>query len=537
MNRVARSFLTMAIVLASLTMLAGAADAPGHGWAELTNSTSGLDLEAVLKTGRPSDANATATFNYTGTIAVPWAKSDSKVYYSSTENGITLVKVDGHVPPSGSITWESESQLAYDPPLIVVPAELKVGAEWDDRTSLTGHSQVDWHNPATPVFDGDLSGTSTVHGRIAAKESVTVPAGRFDCYVVETERKDVYSYAAGWTGGAAATVTSTSIDRLWYSPKLGQSVKSKSTSSWSYSSGGKDYPAKSSASVVLARYQFEKESEPSAAAAPSSPSKGIASDVDATKYSAPSNPDNFALVIGIAKYRDLPEAEFADRDAQAVRRHLLAMGYPEENIVALTGDHATKSSMEEKLEKWLPMNVSSRSTVFVYFSGHGAPDPESKEAYLVPWDGAPESLSGTAFPLSRFYKDLNMLPAKRVLVALDSCFSGAGGRSVMAKGAKPLLTKIDTSVPASRKLMVFTASGADQISGTLEAQGHGTFTYYFLKGLNGAAPSPTRPDHVSVGSLYDYLSRSVNAAAHRQEREQNPQLMPSALLNSSVEVR
>lgn len=264
----------------------------------------------------------------------------------------------------------------------------------------------------------------------------------------------------------------------------------------------------------------------------------VASDVDEPNYAKRAErPDDFALVIGIAKYRDIPEAQFADRDAQAMKRHLMAMGYPEENIISLIGDHATNSSIAAKLERWLPMNVNANSTVFVYYSGHGAPDAESKQAYLVPWDGQPGALAETAFPLSRFYKDLQKLPAKRVLVALDSCFSGAGGRSVLAKGARPLVTKLETSVPQDGKLVVFTASQADQISGTLEEQGHGAFTYYFLKGLNGEAASGDAAGHVTVGSLYGYLAKRVNAAAHRQEREQTPQLLPSIEMDGAIQIK
>lgn len=276
---------------------------------------------------------------------------------------------------------------------------------------------------------------------------------------------------------------------------------------------------------------------PVAAAAQSAgPAADVRSDVDSPSYKSPERPDDFAVVIGISKYRDIPEAPFADNDAKAVKRHLLALGYPEENIITLIGDHATKSSLEEKLERWLPMNVTDKSTVFVYYSGHGAPDPESKEGFLVPWDGEPQALKDTAFPLSRFYKDLGKLPAKRVLAALDSCFSGAGGRSVLAKGARPLITQLDLSVPQGGKLVVFTASRADQISGTLEDKGHGAFTYYFLKGLGGEA-AEGGAGRVTAGSLYAYLAKRVNAAAHRQEREQNPQLLPSVEASGSTPLR
>jgi hypothetical protein len=261
------------------------------------------------------------------------------------------------------------------------------------------------------------------------------------------------------------------------------------------------------------------------------------SDVDRPTYQSSENPHNYALVVGVSKYSNVPNADFADSDARAVRKHLISMGYPERNIITLIDEKATMGTLAAKLESWLPKNVDEKSTVFVYFSGHGAPDVESKEAYLVPWDGDPESLPSTALPLSRLYGDLNKLKVRRVLVALDACFSGAGGRSVLPKGAKPLLNEVDTGMSALGKLVVFTASEARQISGTLEDQRHGTFTYYFLKGLNGAAYEPGREGHVTAGSLFTYLSPLVNAAAHRHSRDQRPQLLPSPEKTAGVELR
>lgn len=260
------------------------------------------------------------------------------------------------------------------------------------------------------------------------------------------------------------------------------------------------------------------------AAAPASP----ASSVDAPRFKLAENPDNFALVIGVEKYsNELPDAQFAERDAQSMKAHLLALGYPERNIKLLQGSRAVRSSLEAYLEDWLPKNVKAEGTVFVYFSGHGAPDPESGQAYLVPWDGDPAYLSRTAYPLKRLYGSLNALKAKRVLVALDSCFSGAGGRSVLQKGTRPLVNKVDLGSAADLgKLVVFTASGGNQISGTFDSQGHGLFTYYFLTGLDGAAADAQ--GRVTAQGLHDYLSPKVADEANRVNRTQSPQFLTGA---------
>ena len=249
------------------------------------------------------------------------------------------------------------------------------------------------------------------------------------------------------------------------------------------------------------------------------------SDVDEPSYKGRENPDDFALVIGIEKYADLPEAEFAERDAAAVRKHLLALGYPPRNVLFLTGMQAGKASIEKYVGSWLPRNVKESSQVFVYFSGHGAPDTKTGQAYLVPWDGDVKYLENTGYPMKRFYEKLNALKAKRVVVFLDACFSGAGGRSVIPRGTRPLVTKVDTGAGSVEKLVVLAAAAGDEITGTDETQGHGLFTYYLLKGLNGEAWD--KRGRVTLKNLYDYLTPKVQDAARRQNRDQTPALIGS----------
>jgi hypothetical protein len=278
---------------------------------------------------------------------------------------------------------------------------------------------------------------------------------------------------------------------------------------------------------LLKRWEDEKNPPPAPAVAAKAPAEqssapqGIersGSDVDEPNYKSAPNAESFALVIGIGKYAEGPESKFAEHDAQIVKRHLLALGYPENNITTLTGAHATNSAIEDILGYWLPMNTGEKSTVFVYFSGRGAADPASKEAYLVPFDAHEDALSATAVPLSRLYDSLNKLLARHVVIALDASFSVAS-----------------TSAPADGKLIVFTASSPGQTDGTLTEQKHGTFTYYFLKGLNGAAQA--EHGHVSVASLYDYVAKQVAAAARDKDSPQNPQLLPAAPNKSSFEIR
>ncbi|MBI5623651.1 MAG: caspase family protein [Elusimicrobia bacterium] len=246
--------------------------------------------------------------------------------------------------------------------------------------------------------------------------------------------------------------------------------------------------------------------------------KAYDSDADKATYKAPESPDDFAVVVGIEKYMQVPQADFGERDAQSMREHLSALGFPQRNIVHLSGSMATKSNLEKYLEHWLPEKVNESSKVVFYFSGHGAPDIDSKQAFLVPWDADVKFLRQTGYPLKKLYAQLNGLKAKEVLVVLDSCFSGAGGRSVLPKGARPLVAQVDEGLEQLGKLVILSASEGSEIALSDDKQGHGLFTYHLLKGLNEKMGAST------VKALYEYLVPRVQDGARQQNRDQTPKL-------------
>jgi len=246
------------------------------------------------------------------------------------------------------------------------------------------------------------------------------------------------------------------------------------------------------------------------------------SEVDRPAYKGPEDPNLLALVIGIENYSELPEARFAERDAAAMREHLLAMGFAARNILFLSGERAGRAAFVKYIESWLPRNVERNSTVFIYFAGHGAPDPEEKQAYLLPYDGDPEYLKNTGYPLKRLYEELSALKARRVILVLDTCFSGAGGRSVLPKGTRPLVTQVQTSVASLENFVVLRASADNEITSLDQASGHGLFTYHLLKALNEARGGST------ISELYQALKPRVEDAARRQNRSQTPGILPAA---------
>ncbi len=274
------------------------------------------------------------------------------------------------------------------------------------------------------------------------------------------------------------------------------------------------------------------------AAAPKSPIRTVSppssargkSDVDEIPAATrKANRSSYAVVIGIEKYRQkLPQADYAAADAGTVAEYLTKlMGYPEENIVTLTNENATNVDLVKYFERWLPNNVEGGSSVFIYYSGHGAPDPRTGEAYLVPYDGDPTFIAETGYPLERLYKTLGRLKAKNITVVLDSCFSGAGGRSVLAQGARPLVMNLKKSQAVSRNTSVLAAASGSQISSTYREKGHGLLTYFFLKGIKNEGLIE-QDGSIAMGDLFTYLKPQVERIARKQyNNEQTPQLIES----------
>ena len=239
--------------------------------------------------------------------------------------------------------------------------------------------------------------------------------------------------------------------------------------------------------------------------------------------------DVVALVIGISKYREesIPEVRYARRDAETMASYLQAVsGIPRSKIKVLADQGATLSDLTAYVEEWLPRQVSEETTVLIYYAGHGTPNIAAGKAFLVPYDGHPD-FSTKLYPLDRLYDSLDRLPTKDVLVLLDSCFSGASGRSVLPKGARPVGISIESQKVSSKKLAVISAASGSEISSDYDKERHGLFTYFVLKGMRGEADVDDN-GVVDLEELYRFVKKKVpSVASEEMNRDQTPTLQPA----------
>ncbi len=247
----------------------------------------------------------------------------------------------------------------------------------------------------------------------------------------------------------------------------------------------------------------------------------VQSDIDKPFFSTASKimgANDYAIIIGIEGYSSLPKSDYSYDDARLVKDYLKALGVKERNIELLTDEKATLSGIMKSIEAWLPNKLKKGGKVFVYYSGHGSPNPVTGEAFIVPYDGDPNYLNITGYPLKRLYEKLGRLPASEVIVVLDSCFSGAGGRSVLAKGARPLVMTSQGAV-LLQNMVVLSATQGSQISTSSQEKGHGIFTYYFLKAL--------KDGKISVAEIYEHIKPCVEDEAKSINVQQSPSISPN----------
>ena len=253
--------------------------------------------------------------------------------------------------------------------------------------------------------------------------------------------------------------------------------------------------------------------------------------------------DVWALVVGISDYAEVNDLTYARADAEAFARWLLDSGVPTDHIRllldaagtwpeldGLSSELATLTKMRAKLE-WLRRMAQPEDLVFVFFAGHGyqGTDDDGDETtdgadeFLVLYDAEKSALEVTTLRDDEFGVFLDRIESNHVMVVFDSCYSGGQSRS-LSGGTRPVGDDFDIFSDFSLEgKLVLAAAREDQEALEHEAFGHGVFTHFLLRGLDGQADADS--DYlITAEELYAYVSTEVErfareAKGHKQEPE------------------
>ena len=235
--------------------------------------------------------------------------------------------------------------------------------------------------------------------------------------------------------------------------------------------------------------------------------------------------DAVAIIIGIQSYKSLPPARFANADAQLFTEYAqVALGIRAEKIRLLTDSDADEIEITRAFRSWLLRNVTRGKTdVYVFYSGHGLPSDDGKSLYLLPHNADREFIDKTAINQQELVRMTEATGAKSVTIFMDSCYSGQsrGGDALMVN-ARPIKMK-SSGADYPSTFTVLTASAPDQISWSSDELGHGIFSYYLMKGIEGNADL-NKDGKITAGEMQEHLTDTVGRQAMGMNHKQQPQL-------------
>jgi uncharacterized caspase-like protein len=236
--------------------------------------------------------------------------------------------------------------------------------------------------------------------------------------------------------------------------------------------------------------------------------------------------DAVAIVIGIQAYKYLPAARFANADARKFSeyaRHVL--GVAPNRIRLLTDAGADTTEITRAFRQWLRRNVNRGTTdVYVFYSGHGLPSDDGKTLYLLPYNADRDFIDKTGISQQELVTMISATQAKSATLFFDSCYSGQTRTGdALLPDARPLSLRSSVS-GYPPEFSVLSASATQQISWSSPELGHGLFSYYLMKGMEGVADLD-RNGEITFGEMQRYLVENVSRQAALRNREQEPQLI------------
>lgn len=217
------------------------------------------------------------------------------------------------------------------------------------------------------------------------------------------------------------------------------------------------------------------------------------------------NDKSFVLIIANEKYdeADISNVAYAHNDGKIFMEYCKkVLGVSNQNIKFI--QDATINNMRMGLN-WLNDRACAfdgQANIIVYYSGHGIPDEQTNQAYLLPSDGIANDYR-SAFSIADMYKQLGDMPTKLTTVFLDACFSGTSKEgNMLLKDSKGVRVKSKQASPKGN-MVVLSAAQGNETAFSYKKKKHSMFTYFLLKKLQETK------GEVSLGDLGTYISKLV----------------------------
>lgn len=131
----------------------------------------------------------------------------------------------------------------------------------------------------------------------------------------------------------------------------------------------------------------------------------------------------YAVIIGIDRYKEWTALRNAVSEAKSVKEILLSRYYIDE-FIELYDSAATASAIRKLFAEDLPKKLNKEDSLFIFYAGHGYLDT-SNTGFWIASDGVKDVYDQRGWiPNQQIRNYLSSFKAQRVLVVADACFSG-----------------------------------------------------------------------------------------------------------------
>ncbi|WP_040207175.1 caspase family protein [Neobacillus jeddahensis] len=212
-----------------------------------------------------------------------------------------------------------------------------------------------------------------------------------------------------------------------------------------------------------------------------------------------------ALIIAVDQYQNTSNLPNTKNDAYEIRRLLLeSPSLFNDNAVQLfEGTISKKSILLAALNSFF-QEADQSDVLFLFWAGHGYLNNEN--AYFVPFDAQISFPEATMIKMDLVRELIDQTAASTVLSFFDTCHSGAIARRLQRGMFRGL------EVNGAGKVLI-AACTDEQVA--WDRAGHGAFTDYLIRGLEGEAANQS--GEIDVYHLYSYVSGKLEEEFGNQE--------------------
>lgn len=226
-------------------------------------------------------------------------------------------------------------------------------------------------------------------------------------------------------------------------------------------------------------------------------------------------PQAVGIAIGVGTFRDraVPPMTLAAHDAEVMGGYFKSvLGVPPQKVKVAVDAKGLKDDWIELFEHWLPKQVGSNSTAYVYIAGRALVDAETGAVAMLPYDATIAGQSRT-FSLARLQRALANARVKQAVVMLELSLEPSAG-SDPGRVVPPRWLPHDAGAEQGGIMLMVGNAGLQEAQAYRPGQ-HGLFTYFLLKGMRGAADLD-KNGTVLTGELCAYVHGQVGAGAQTQ---------------------